>query len=748
MHSQEFGNDDAHSSDPLAVVAIIPEKVQHDAREQIVIAFNHRLHVKGRGQFVVDFEGTAGAVQVSARQLNSSTLILEAPKYPVASVVTASVYHGIHRRLLGQHRFEFLSRHDTFYRLLYEALDPVKFMCESLQISPAEVEGLDTALAETLRQNAPEGFDLLGVHKNVPGDSNAEHPTLLHFASQFGLSKLISNLLHYPGAQEACKIRNYHGQWPYNIAENYGFPELADRLRAFRDQGDNDQIYIDMGQEDETSYYVKMQKDDGSYYYVPMNGEGHELYVDMKGKRYINLDKQEEEECYLMKKQNEDGSYYYVPMKGGASGHDGKLYEDVKEKRAYRQAPKPPESDQDTSEGLIYENLNKASDHQDGELYETMEGNTEGQDNPEELYMDMDPEKGDSSELYIDMGAEKGEDPSEFYMDMAAERGEDPSEFYMDMDPGQMTKDYVGYDKPKSNLPVHPDPAFYRSASSAAAIRAKQIEMERKTKSLPPPRGGNLSQLDIQSAFQQSVADGKLTQEEVAELMTKMGISSETAPSIRRRQGSTSSKSSTSTTSSSGSSGVSSGHEYTRQQEPDHEAFEEEEEIHGTLTDLFPDLKQKAKDISAKAESLDVPPPVPQPDYNKGSPGLKKRHPRSYTAPVKQEDLPAGVSTSTPPPVIRRRSEPQSTGLGIQPKISFKKNPPEPLPTRPPAPIPEPDVPRPLKSPPPPTAPRRPMQSPPFDSSRPSMGIPVFPDTPPPQTPQRAPRPAPRSSQK
>lgn len=90
-------------------------------------------------------------------------------EYPVASVVTASVYHGIHRRLLGQHRFEFLSRHDTFYRLLYEALDPVKFMCESLQISPAEVEGLDTALAETLRQNAPEGFDLLGVHKNVPG---------------------------------------------------------------------------------------------------------------------------------------------------------------------------------------------------------------------------------------------------------------------------------------------------------------------------------------------------------------------------------------------------------------------------------------------------------------------------------------------------------------------------------------------------------------------------------------------------
>lgn len=46
-----------------------------------------------------------------------------------------------------------------------------------------------------------------------------------------------------------------------------------------------------------------------------------------------------------------------------------------------------------------------------------------------------------------------------------------------------------GYVKPKSNLPVHPDPAFYRSASSAAAVRAKEIENERKVKSLPPSRG-------------------------------------------------------------------------------------------------------------------------------------------------------------------------------------------------------------------------------------------------------------------
>jgi len=64
-------------------------------------------------------------------------------------------------------------------------------------------------------------------------DSTAEHPTLLHFASEFGLSRLVSNLLLYPGAQEACKIRNYHGQDPHEIAEVNGYQELANTLCSF-----------------------------------------------------------------------------------------------------------------------------------------------------------------------------------------------------------------------------------------------------------------------------------------------------------------------------------------------------------------------------------------------------------------------------------------------------------------------------------------------------------------------------------
>ena len=92
--------------------------------------------------------------------------------YREPSVVTANVYQGVHRRLLGQHTFEFLSRNDTFYRLLYGALDPINFMCEALKISPADIHDLDAALAETFKTKAPEGFEFIGTCTEGTGKYN------------------------------------------------------------------------------------------------------------------------------------------------------------------------------------------------------------------------------------------------------------------------------------------------------------------------------------------------------------------------------------------------------------------------------------------------------------------------------------------------------------------------------------------------------------------------------------------------
>nr|XP_058959132.1 phosphoinositide 3-kinase adapter protein 1-like isoform X1 [Pocillopora verrucosa]XP_058959133.1 phosphoinositide 3-kinase adapter protein 1-like isoform X1 [Pocillopora verrucosa] len=712
MHSQDLGNDEALVNDPLIVKAIIPPRVQNDVKEEIVIVFNKRLPSKSRSPFSVDFVGTAGAVQVSAKQLNSSTLILETPEYPVASVVTAYVYHGINRRLLGQHTFEFLSRSDTFYRLLYTELDPVKFMCESLSLSSTDVLSLDCALADTFTSNAPEGFNLLGIHKNTEaGESTAEHPTLLHFAAQFGLSRLIATLLHYPGAQEACAIKNYHGKWPYNIAEDHGFKQLADSLRTFRDQGDPNQIYADMGDED--GYYVKMQKDDGSYNYVPMGREGHGLYMYMKGRKYINLDKQEDEAGYYVKMRNSDGSYNYVPVKGEES-HSGKLYEDVNEKGKYKVTQRYTESEENEEEDATYANY-QAEVGADEELYEAMEGNPEGEETQDDFYMDMERERGE-------------EDPSEFYtsMESVVEQPEVPP----------------GYVTPKSNLPVHPDPGFYRSASMAAAIRAKEIEHERKTQTLPPIRG-KMSQEDLlRRTLKQS---GVYSSEAIEDMVSRMHVSSSYSAAPILRTGSTSSRSSISTISSTGSgssssSGISSGNEFIHHQEdPKDVCLLQEEEIHLTREELFQKCNikpHKSKSHDDDTQTGGAPPPLPRPDYDKKEKitesSARRPHPRSRpgTTPVDKRDLEGLIKPGPPPPVKRRSSEPVTSVLDLHSKYD-----------RAPARIPEEDP------PPPPPAPRGPVPSP-DDLRQPraaprrpvgSIALPGFPDTPPPQIQPRVP---------
>ena len=102
-------------------------------------------------------------------------LFLNPLVYKEPSVITAYVYQGIHRRLIGQHKIEFLSRSDTFYRLLYKSLDPVTFMCDTLGIVSGDVHELDNALAETFSANAPQGFDFLGIHREGAGTEHLNH---------------------------------------------------------------------------------------------------------------------------------------------------------------------------------------------------------------------------------------------------------------------------------------------------------------------------------------------------------------------------------------------------------------------------------------------------------------------------------------------------------------------------------------------------------------------------------------------
>lgn len=54
----------------------------------------------------------------------------------------------------------------------------------------------------------------------------ADAPSLLHFAAQYGFKSVSSLLLQCPGAERALRTANRHGQTPIEIAKSQGHMEL------------------------------------------------------------------------------------------------------------------------------------------------------------------------------------------------------------------------------------------------------------------------------------------------------------------------------------------------------------------------------------------------------------------------------------------------------------------------------------------------------------------------------------------
>ena len=97
--------------------------------------------------------------------------------------MTACVYHGVNRVFLGRHCFEFTTRQQSLQSLLAGAMDPVKFMCEALRISPLQdLNSLDECLASSFQRNIPEGFSLLGVDWNPGWEIHCSYNSLLAVA--------------------------------------------------------------------------------------------------------------------------------------------------------------------------------------------------------------------------------------------------------------------------------------------------------------------------------------------------------------------------------------------------------------------------------------------------------------------------------------------------------------------------------------------------------------------------------------
>ena len=67
-----------------------------------------------------------------------------------------------------------------------------------------------------------------------PADHEDRHwPTLLHFAAEFNLRQVCSELLLYPGMIHAACTENSEGLFPCQLAENKGFYAVQKQLMQF-----------------------------------------------------------------------------------------------------------------------------------------------------------------------------------------------------------------------------------------------------------------------------------------------------------------------------------------------------------------------------------------------------------------------------------------------------------------------------------------------------------------------------------
>lgn len=373
-----------------------------------------------------------------------------------------------------------------------------------------------------------------------------------------------------------------------------------------------------MRQEDNDGVYVRMQKPDGSYCYI-LKKQGDE-----SSEWYGPVDGDQDEEHYV-KMRRDDGAYYYIAMREGVCvkpTHIGNKHE-------YANDPS-----QDSCP--IYSNTASDDKHGDGE----------------ETYEDM--RAGKQEEIYEDMVADDSladtKDPTSDELYEVMQHGESGGVEHIYFTPEQ-TPDSFGYVKPTSNRPADQTTKdFNRSASNAAAIRARQLGLDKKSQL--SMTAGVTSQADrknmLQMLLNEFVESGELPENFVTDVGNKLQFSPSNQE--RTRCPSISSRSSTSTISS-GSSGISMGSETDGNSEaffgdaPDH--YGEDQETHQSLSELRSSTAAKSN-----------PPPLPKPDYHKPQGRQENPRPLRRAATPPGEEMQAMLNSqeqpAARPPVPRR----------------------------------------------------------------------------------------------
>ncbi|MBN3306158.1 BANK1 protein, partial [Amia calva] len=201
-------------------VLVIPTRIPCEKPGEIFILLQDAVNPK---DIEIEFQADKQKVKVKPSSWNEQTLSVKAVDFPPGTVDVIVYCRG---SIGAKTQIQYYTSMEEIALLLKKEADPMKFMCQAFQIS--STEQLDQLLTSSLREAMPTGgFGVLQLDESNKGSKHSEDlPTLLHFAAKNGLKNVASLLLQCPGAHQAIRMTNKHGEDPLMLAEKHGHKEF------------------------------------------------------------------------------------------------------------------------------------------------------------------------------------------------------------------------------------------------------------------------------------------------------------------------------------------------------------------------------------------------------------------------------------------------------------------------------------------------------------------------------------------
>lgn len=233
---------------------MVPDTATCEGNTTVVLLFDDVVAGRDADAVQVSIEENEKTESVSTKRINSRSFYFVAPEHREGTV---SVKVFLSKTELGssflQYRSETVNVVTGLTQLYIHFMSQMCQFVYSLQkrnADPNPLSKLDDLLAGAFDVNkgvrhvpAVAFEELFGVNRHLAaatGSSPYEMPTLLHFASQFGLQNLSVALMDIPGAEQAGAMVNARGKTPCQIARDSGYNDLARSLSKSNPASDYD----------------------------------------------------------------------------------------------------------------------------------------------------------------------------------------------------------------------------------------------------------------------------------------------------------------------------------------------------------------------------------------------------------------------------------------------------------------------------------------------------------------------------